>query len=43
MSIALITYVAEAVPFDNSTNEFVSEECQAAIVEARDTAVGVNS
>jgi len=30
--------VARSVPFDNSTNGFVSEEVQSAIEEARDTA-----
>lgn len=35
-----ITQVAKSVPFDNSTNGFVSEDVQAAIEEAKDTAIG---
>ena len=34
------TPVAEQVPFDNDTNNFVSEDTQSAIEEARDTAAG---
>ena len=33
--------VAEALPFDNETNDFVSDNAQDAIEEARDTAPGL--
>ena len=32
--------VAESIPFDNSDNDFTSDDTQAAIEEARDTAAG---
>ena len=44
MGTGVVIYpVAESVPFDNEANNFVSDESQSAIEEARDTAPGTAS